>query len=114
MVLANSPEAIGSSLQINIIYEASREDFATRPHLFMDETRAVLRTYTLFDHRFELPHKHLEASKTIRTASRPAGPHSSTSETIRSWKYDFPGEYAQRFDGVSGAAGINPTKSRRS
>jgi type VI secretion system secreted protein VgrG len=63
--------------------------------------------YTLWDHSFELPHKHLEASKTIQ-------PDVQVGQTTHKLKvgandpleiYDFPGGYAQRFDGVDKGGG---------
>ena len=63
--------------------------------------------YTLWDHTFEQPHKHLEASAEI-LQSVVAG---SVSHTLKIGNnsllemYDFPGEYAQRFDGIDKMGG---------
>jgi len=48
--------------------------------------------YTLWDHNFELPHRRLEAEE----LSRFAVGHNDQLEI-----YDYPGNYAKRFDGVS-------------
>jgi type VI secretion system secreted protein VgrG len=58
--------------------------------------------FTLWDHCFELPHKHLEAEKLI-TDSAQVGtvPHKlKLGNPGRLEIFDWPGEYAQRFDGV--------------
>ena len=58
--------------------------------------------YTLWDHCFELPHKHLEASRSFPDSVR-AGriEHKLKFDRIdRLEVYDYPGEYAQRFDGI--------------
>jgi len=63
--------------------------------------------YLLWDHTFELPHKHLEAEKTIQDSV-------SVGKVTHKLKvggndnlelYDYPGEYAQRFDGVNPGGG---------
>jgi type VI secretion system secreted protein VgrG len=59
--------------------------------------------YTLWDHHFQLPHKHLEADKAI-LASVQAGAVTHKLQVADNSKlelFDFPGEYAQRFDGVN-------------
>jgi type VI secretion system secreted protein VgrG len=63
--------------------------------------------YTLWDHCFELPHKHLEASKSIQPDVAAGGVTHKLQVggngqlEIRDW----PGEYAQRFDGVPKGGG---------
>jgi type VI secretion system secreted protein VgrG len=62
---------------------------------------------TLWDHCFELPHKHLESQKTIQD-SVAAGQVTHKLKISGSDKlelYDYPGEYAQRFDGVNPGGG---------
>jgi type VI secretion system secreted protein VgrG len=63
--------------------------------------------YTLWDHSFELPHKHLEAEANILTSAQ-AGTvnHKLSVGGNESFEiYDYPGEYAQRFDGVQPGGG---------
>jgi type VI secretion system secreted protein VgrG len=63
--------------------------------------------YTLWDHTFEQPHKHLEASAEIQQ-SVVAGtiPHTlKIGNNSLLEIYDFPGEYAQRFDGIDKMGG---------
>lgn len=63
--------------------------------------------YTLWDHSFELPHKHLEAEASILDSVQ-AGKVSHKLKVANNDKleiYDYPGEYAQRFDGVQPGGG---------
>ena len=63
--------------------------------------------YVLWDHSFELPYKHLEAEATI-TASLPVGKETHKLKVAgvdQLEVYDYPGEYAQRFDGISSGGG---------
>jgi type VI secretion system secreted protein VgrG len=61
--------------------------------------------FLLWDHSFELPHKHLEAEETLTRRARVG----TTSHNFLMGDpnllevYDWPGEYAQRFDGVNPA-----------
>ena len=58
--------------------------------------------FLLWDHSFELPHKHLEAEKPL-TPTAQVGQVSHPlviGNGSRLEIYDWPGEYAQRFDGV--------------
>ena len=57
---------------------------------------------TLWDHAFESPHQHLERSKPLAVTSPagPVGPKLTVVENATFDIYDWPGEYAQRFDGV--------------
>lgn len=66
---------------------------------------------TLWDHCFELPHKHLEAEKKteksvnlgkVSTSLAPAKVSASLEN------YDWPGAYAQRFDGINKGGGEQP------
>jgi type VI secretion system secreted protein VgrG len=62
---------------------------------------------TLWDHCFELPHKHLEADKTIVDAVQVGTvTHKfkvANNEALE--LYDYPGEYAGRFDGINAGGG---------
>jgi type VI secretion system secreted protein VgrG len=63
--------------------------------------------YVLWDHSFELPHKHLEAEEPLLD-SVPAGreTHKLKVKGSDEWElYDWPGEYAQRFDGINRSGG---------
>jgi type VI secretion system secreted protein VgrG len=71
--------------------------------------------YTLFDHCFELPHKHLEAEKTIVDSVQvgQASHKLKVGGNDRLEIYDWPGEYAQRFDGVDKGGGDRPADVQR-
>ncbi len=71
--------------------------------------------YTLHDHSFELPHKNLEAQKTIQE-SVSIGTVSHKLKVGGNDKfeiYDYPGEYAQRFDGVDKGGGDQPAELQK-
>jgi type VI secretion system secreted protein VgrG len=65
---------------------------------------------TLWDHCFELPHKHLEADKTIQesVAVGQANHKLKVANNDKLEVYDYPGAYAQRFDGVAPGGGDKP------
>jgi len=61
----------------------------------------------LWDHCFELPHKHLEA-EALTLGSVPVGKEThqlKVSGVDKLEVYDYPGEYAQRFDGINKGGG---------
>jgi len=64
----------------------------------------------LWDHSFELPHKHLEAEDPILdTVQAGRETHRLKVKGSEKWEiYDWPGEYAQRFDGVNRSGGEQP------
>jgi type VI secretion system secreted protein VgrG len=68
--------------------------------------------YLLWDHSFELPHKHLEADAAI-LASVPVGRETHKLKVTGADElevYDYPGEYAQRFDGINSGGGEQPAE----
>jgi type VI secretion system secreted protein VgrG len=87
-----------ASLDVQVIHQLSKSQEVTSGK------------FTLWDHTFELPHKHLEADKPI-TESVQAGKVSHTLKVGDNGKleiYDWPGDYAQRFDGVNRSGGDQP------
>jgi type VI secretion system secreted protein VgrG len=71
--------------------------------------------FTLWDHTFELPHKHLEADKPITDAVT-AGKVSHKLKLGQNGQlevYDWPGEYAQRFDGINRGGGDQPAELQK-
>lgn len=65
---------------------------------------------TLWDHCFELPHKHLEAEEPV-LGSVPVGTvtHKLKVGGNDAWElYDWRGEYAKRFDGIEPGGGERP------
>ena len=71
--------------------------------------------YVLWDHSFELPHKHLEAEATL-LSSVPVGKetHKLKVAGVDAMElYDYPGEYAQRFDGINQGGGEQPAELQK-
>jgi type VI secretion system secreted protein VgrG len=70
---------------------------------------------TLWDYSFEMPRKHLEAESTI-VESVQVGKESHNLRLAGTEKleiYDFPGEYAQRFDGINRSGGEQPIELQK-
>ncbi len=70
---------------------------------------------TLWDHNFELAHKHLEAERSIRS-DVPVGKALQRAKLPANEKleiFEFPGEYAKRFDGVNAGGGDNAANLQR-
>ncbi len=109
MVIANTPGGPDLPLGKEIQFQAQPPSGDDDPSIFDWGKLQELRSgkYTLWDHCFELPNKHLEADKEI-------APNVKVGEVTHQLKvagnekhevYDYPGEYAQRFDGVSPGGG---------
>ncbi|MCL6503579.1 MAG: type VI secretion system tip protein VgrG [Pirellulales bacterium] len=115
MVVADAassyPDVPGSS---RIIFEQLLGGFRNEDRIYAWEKVQELRSgkYTLWDHCFELPHKHLEAEKTIQesvqvgTVTHKLKLGNNESLEI----FDWPGEYAQRFDGIDAGGGEQPAE----
>jgi len=113
MVVANTPGSHPDLPQgSSIIYENVEGGKRDEDRILDWEKTQELRSgkYTLWDHSFELPHKHLEADKTIlesvqigKVVHKLKLPANDPLEL-----YDFPGEYAQRFDGIDKGGGERP------
>ena len=113
MVLANTPQSHpdlpGDS---TLIYELPSGGNWVTDRVMTWEKLQDLRSgkYTLWDHCFELPHKHLEVTKTIQ-GSATVGTVTHQLQVGGNGNleiYDYPGEYAQRFDGVNKGGGDQP------
>jgi type VI secretion system secreted protein VgrG len=67
---------------------------------------------TLWDHCFELPHEHLEADQKLPDSVQVGGvAHKlSLNGTDKLELYDYPGAYAQRFDGINRGGGEQPAE----
>ncbi len=110
MVVANTPQSHadvpdGSKLIYETVVGGNRPEDRIYDWHKLQELRSG--KYLLWDHTFELPHKHLEAEKAIQdsvsvgtvTHKLKVGGNDSLE------LYDYPGEYAQRFDGVNPGGG---------
>lgn len=110
MVVANTPQSHsdvpdGSKL----IYESVAGGNRPEDRIYDWHKLQELRSgkYLLWDHTFELPHKHLEAKKVIQESVQ-VGKVSHKLKVGGNDNlelYDYPGEYAQRFDGVNPGGG---------
>jgi type VI secretion system secreted protein VgrG len=113
MVVANTPES-HSDVQapVSVIYETVEGGLRDedRIHTWVKTQELRSGKYTLWDHSFELPHKNLEAKKSILdSVSVGSVTHKlNVGNNQKMELYDFPGEYAQRFDGISGGGGEQP------
>jgi type VI secretion system secreted protein VgrG len=114
MVVANTPGSHPdlpekSSLIFDELPSGKREEDRVIAWHKVQELRSG--KYTLWDHCFELPHKHLEADKTI-LESVSVGTVNHKQKVANNDKlelYDYQGEYAQRFDGVDKGGGDRPS-----
>jgi type VI secretion system secreted protein VgrG len=118
MVLANTPAGhpdVPGKTQL--IYEEVAGGFRDEDRVLTWEKAQELRSskYTLFDHCFELPHKHLEAEKLVQeTVAVGTVTHKlKLTENAKLELFDFPGEYAQRFDGVDKGGGDQPAELQK-
>jgi type VI secretion system secreted protein VgrG len=113
MVVADSPQSHPDMMEMSkIIYEEVTGGTRDEERITRWEKVQELRSgkYTLWDHCFELPYKHLEAEKTV-LESLSVGKVAHKLKVGGNDKleiYDFPGAYAQRFDGVDPGGGERP------
>src|SRR5207237_6240848 len=110
MVLANTPgshpDMPGHS---TITYETMTASTPLEERILTWERAQELRSgkVTLWDHCFELPHKHLESEKPISESVK-AGKLDHKLKLADNDKleiYDYPAGYAKRFDGVNKSGG---------
>jgi len=110
MVMADSPQSHPDMPEMSkIIYEEVTGGTRPEERITRWEKMQELRSgkYTLWDHCFELPHKHLEAEKTV-LESLSVGKVAHKLKVGGNDKleiYEFPGAYAQRFDGIDPGGG---------
>jgi type VI secretion system secreted protein VgrG len=119
MVVANTPQSHSDLEPTSALrFKALTQGVAVDEQAIYDLTKTQEVTsgkFTLFDHSFELPHKHLEADKPI-TDSIQVGKVAHTLKVGDNGKlevYDWPGEYAQRFDGVNRSGGDQPAELQK-
>jgi type VI secretion system secreted protein VgrG len=118
MVLANTPLAHPVLAEPNpILYEqvtgGLRDDFRITGWEKAQELRSG--KVTLWDHSFELPYRHLEADKVVCNGV-PVGMKDHKLALAGNDKleiFDYPGRYAQRFDGINPGGGDSPDNLRR-
>jgi type VI secretion system secreted protein VgrG len=115
MVLADKPQSHVDLGKIPYEELAGGTRYEERIHRW--EKMQDLRSgkYTLWDHCFELPGKHLEAEKTV-IDSVSAGTVAHKLKVGGNDKleiYDYPGAYAQRFDGVDAGGGDSASELQK-
>jgi len=110
MVIANTPQSHPDlPTDPKLIYEVVEGGTREEERIYQWDKTQELRSgkSTLWDHCFELPGKHLEAEKTILETVQ-AGKITHKLKVGGNDKfeiYDYPGAYAQRFDGVDSGGG---------
>jgi type VI secretion system secreted protein VgrG len=118
MVVANDagafPDLPGES---EILYEELAGGTRDENRIWAWERAQEARSakFLLWDHSFELPHKHLEAEEPLfDTVTAGRDTHKLKVKGSDGWEvYDWPGEYAQRFDGVNRSGGEQPDELQK-
>src|SRR6266446_2424882 len=112
MVVANTPDShpkFDDDSEKKIIYEEVFGGYRDENRILGWEKIQELRSgkYTLWDHCFELPHKHLEGQTDILESVQVGNiDHKlQVGDNGKLEIYDYPGAYAQRFDGVDKGGG---------
>ena len=118
MVVANTP-ASHSDLpgKSSLIFEGVKGGTREEDRITEWEKAQELRAgrVTLWDHCFELPHKHLEAEAHVQAAVA-AGKSTHKLKVGNNEKlelYDYPGAYAQRFDGIDKSGGVQASELQK-
>ncbi len=115
MIVTDAPQRHPDvPVQKDVIYESLSGGTRTEMRVASWEKSQELRSgkYTLWDHCFELPDTHLEAVRPI-LSSAVAGKVTHELKVGGNDKleiYDYPGGYAQRFDGVDSGGGPRPAE----
>jgi type VI secretion system secreted protein VgrG len=110
LIVANTPQAHPDMpIESKLLFEATGGGTRSETRVLGWEKAQELGSgkYVLWDHNFELPHKHLEAEQTIQeSVSLGTVTHKlKVADNSKLEIYDYPGEYAQRFDGVDPGGG---------
>ena len=110
MVVANTPQSHADlPTSPKVVFEESAGGEHDDARVYEWEKSQELRSgkVTLWDHCFELPHKHLEAEKPVLdTVQIGRATHKlKVGGNDKLELYDWPGAYAQRFDGVDKGGG---------
>jgi type VI secretion system secreted protein VgrG len=118
MVVANTPQSHPDVPgQSRVVFEEVEGGYRDDDRVHGWEKTQELRSgkHTLWDHCFELPHKHVEADKTIlpNVQVGKVNHKLEVGGNARLEIYDYPGEYAQRFDGVDRGGGDQPAELQK-
>jgi type VI secretion system secreted protein VgrG len=105
LVIANKPGSHPPLEGGKLLYESALGGTRTEDRIFDWQKTQTLTSgkYTLFDHSFELPGQHLEAEKQIAPGVQvgQANHKQLVADNEKLEIFDYPGEYAQRFDGIA-------------
>ena len=114
MVVANTPAAHPDDYPDAFIYDEVLDGNREEGRITGWEKAQEIRSgkVTLWDHCFELPHKHLEADQKMTDSVAVGGvTHKlSLNGTDQLELYDYPGAYAQRFDGIDRGGAEQPAE----
>jgi type VI secretion system secreted protein VgrG len=116
MMLANTPQSHPDCAPDTVIYEELSGGNRPEERIFSWQKSQDLRSgkVTLWDSNFELPGKHLDVDKTIvETVQAGEVSHKFKLANDKLELYDYPGGYANRFDGVSRGGGDNPSQIQK-
>jgi type VI secretion system secreted protein VgrG len=108
LVVANTPQAHpavpGSS---TVTYKSVPQDDQSGDVVTsMEKTQEVASSkFTLWDHTFELPHRHNEVQKPIQDSAAVGKVTHKLKPPAELEVYDWPGGYAGRFDGIDKGGG---------
>jgi type VI secretion system secreted protein VgrG len=119
MVLGNTPQAHPAVPgQTTIFYKNVNEEASGDEDHIVELTKVQEHTsgkFTLWDHTFELPHQKNDAEKTITDGVKIGKVEHKlkVGENAKLEVYDWPGEYAQRFDGIDQGGGEQPAELKK-
>ena len=113
LVLADTPEGHADAPEFNkAIFDDTTGGSRPDMRVFEWEKAQELCSgkLTLWDNCFELPQQHLEAQKTIQesVAVGKVTHKLKVADNDKLELYDYPGAYAQRFDGIDPGGGARP------
>jgi type VI secretion system secreted protein VgrG len=118
LVLANTPQSHPfvperSTIVFEEVFGGKRYEDRVLSWRKVQELRSG--KYVLWDHCFELPHKHLEADRPTQDAVQvgQVSHHLHVGGNDRLEVYDYPGEYAQRFDGIDKGGAEQPAELQK-
>jgi type VI secretion system secreted protein VgrG len=118
MVLGNKPEShvpLPNGAAVNFEQFSATPSTASRIFSWVKRQEVRSGVYTLRDHCFELAHNPLEATKKAQPSVKVGQvPHVLTAGGNGQFElYDYPGEYAQRFDGINRGGGEQPAELQK-
>ncbi len=119
MVMGNTPQAHPAVPgKTTITYKNVHGEAAGEEDHIAELTKVQEHTsgkFTLWDHTFELPHQKNESVKTITDSVKIGKVEHKlkVGDNAMLEVYDWPGEYAQRFDGINSSSGEQPAELQK-